>query len=241
MSNKLLLFRAANNLPTTWNKGNAVRVQNSTDKYIDWGNILSSGITDISILMYLKVRSTPSSSFDIALGKGINAFYLIWNGASTKLAFNIKISASEKSSGYTASGLTIGKTYIVAATYSPTGGANNLRCRVFDPADGSTFSDLSTTQTGNIDASSTSLQLGHDTPRGLMCNIDSDELLIYKRLLTDQEISDYVTGNAIPLATNLELYAKFDESSGDSIDSSGNNHTGTDTGGVTYITGYIKT
>jgi hypothetical protein len=217
----------------------ALDILNGT-QVCSWGNILAtSNSNPITVAFLFNPRSTGSSSYDCQLGYSSSRWFFIYNGASRKLGFNIKISNIEKGSGYPTKNLDLNKWYLVFGLYDPNGGSNNLTCNIYEMITGTLFNSVSTTQTGNIDATAQILRAGYDSNRSLTVNALFDEVMIFSRTLSSTEQQNMAYG-ILPDLTNCDLYTKFSEGTGTTAaDSSGNSRTGTLSGSATWTSNVV--
>src|SRR4051812_47195351 len=131
------------------NQGNAVRTVAASTQSITFGNILTSQNV-ISACLWLKLRASTSSNFDVAFGYGNTRWYFIFNGTTGRPGFNVKIGGVEKASGYITPALKLNDFFFLVGTYDPNAGTNNLTIRVYN-TQGQLFGSSASTQTGNLD------------------------------------------------------------------------------------------
>lgn len=159
---------------------------NGTSQDISFGGILLSPIA-VTACMLFEVTAIPSGNFEISFGYDNTRWFLIWNGASTKLGFNVKIATVEKQSGYPATGLSLNTPYLAFGTYDPNASANNLTISVWGGS--GLIYNLSSTQTGNMDSSANPLQVAHSPGRGFFNKMDCSFLAVWNRALPLNEQS----------------------------------------------------
>lgn len=197
---------------------------NGTNAKLAFGNVLTSQSV-VTTAIRFQVHSTPSTNFDIVFGYGNTRWFFIFNGASTKLAFNVRAGAGEQSSGYPTTGLTLSKFYTAIGTYDPNAGANNITIRVYDDG-GALFYTQTNTGTGAFTATGYPLEIAHDPNRNFFCNITADDAYIYSRVLSIAEQDNLVVG-AAPTSGLVGRWV-MDEGTGTNIaDTSGNGNNGT--------------
>jgi hypothetical protein len=130
--------------------------------------------------------------------------------------------------GITSTVLKKNKWQMITLTFDGTLGSNNIKLYV----DG--VLNVQGTKTGAVvDTTGSVWQFGNDSSSGLIGNMDEVSVDI-TRAYTATEISDLYYKGFLP--SGYGLYLKFDEVSGNALDSSPNGHVGTLNSGATRVT-----
>lgn len=180
---------------------------NGSTQHVSFGNVLSTESV-VTVTMWVYVNSTPSGNYEIIFGYNNARWFFIHPGADRDFRFSFKTGGVEKAVTTTFVP-DIGSWYFVTGRYDPDGGADNHRIRVYSSV-GALVQQVTGTQIGAMDTSANHIRVGYDSGRGYYWDGGVDDIRIYNRFLSDEEL-DALALHQEPSSTGLLLHCEFNE------------------------------